>query len=185
MKRVEVLRALVAELKDEDIVISCYSPTCHELFSVKDRDLNFYVRDSMGMPTSLGLGLALALPSRRVVVLEGDGGLLMNLGSLATIAGQKPSNLSVVVLDNECYENTGGQPTATAGPTDFEKVARGAGFSRAETVRTTPRFVKAFRAASRGPAIIISKIEKGKADVPPISLQHIENKYRFARALRG
>jgi sulfopyruvate decarboxylase subunit beta len=185
MKRIEVLRRLVSELRDRDIVVSCYSPTCHELYATKDRETNFYVRDSMGLPTSIGLGLALALPERKVIVLEGDGGLLMNLGSLATISNESPPNLLLIVLDNGCYENTGGQPTATAKQTDLEKIAKGAGIQKAFTIKSTGNLTKILKQNGPGPVFVVAKIERGRADVPPIPLQHIENKYRFVRALRS
>jgi len=141
MKRIEALRSLVSQLENEDVVVSCYSPTCHELYAIGDRQRNFYVRDSMGLPTSVGLGLAIALPEHRVTVLEGDGGLLMNLGSLATISNESPSNLLVIVLDNGCYENTGGQPTATSKRTDLERVAKCAGIEKAFTVGSTQALI--------------------------------------------
>ena len=113
MKRYSFSKILVEHVQDE-LIVSTVAPTNHELFSVKDLPTSFYMRHSLGMASSIGLGLALARPDRKVIVLEGDGGILMNLGSLATIATQHPKNLILFILDNRCYENTGCQPTATA-----------------------------------------------------------------------
>lgn len=185
MKRMDVIKSVLRSAKPRDIIVSTYSPTCHELFHAGDRETTFYMRDSMGLPTSVGLGLALSQPSRRIVVLDGDGGLLMNLGSLATIATQSPRNLTIVILDNEAYSNTGGQPTATAHRTSLEQIARGAGIERSSTVRTEREFERAFERGLRsdGPICVVAKISKERADVPLMTLEHIDNKYRFLHAL--
>src|SRR5688572_10481868 len=96
---------------------------------------NFCFVGAMGQAAPFALALALAQPNKRVLLFTGDGELLMSVGVLATIANRAPSNLAVVVLDNEAYTETGGQPTATAGRTDLELMARGAGISATTTIR--------------------------------------------------
>src|SRR5215472_4824340 len=105
MTRLEATRRLRARFTDEIVVPSLGHPA-YDLFEAGDRPENFYTWGSMGLASSIGLGLAMAQPARRVFVLDGDGSLLMNLGSLATIAAQSPGNLVVLVWDNEKYGTT-------------------------------------------------------------------------------
>src|SRR6186997_245739 len=108
MTRLEATRLLVAAIDAEPIVASLGHPA-YDLFAAGDRPRNFYTWGSMGLASSVGLGLALARPDVRVFVLDGDGSLLMNLGSLATIGLLQPANLVLVVMDNQLYATTGGQ----------------------------------------------------------------------------
>src|SRR4051812_1350166 len=134
MTRVEATRAIVELAGDAPIVASLGHPA-YDLFAAGDRPQNFYTWGSMGLASSIGLGLALARPELRVFVLDGDGSLLMNLGSLATIGLLRPANLVVVVMDNEEYATTGGQPTPTRHGADLEAAARAMGVGAAATVR--------------------------------------------------
>ncbi len=113
MNRLEATKLLVSMLGDQPVVASLGHPK-YDLFAAGDRPQNFYTWGSMGLASSIGLGLALARPDRRVVVVDGDGSLLMNLGSLATLGWTRPENLAIVVWDNQEYGTTGGQQTATA-----------------------------------------------------------------------
>jgi hypothetical protein len=135
MTRIEATRAIVELAGDAAIVASLGHPA-YDLFAAGDRPQNFYTWGSMGLASSIGLGLALARPELRVLVLDGDGSLLMNLGSLATIGLLRPANLIVIVMDNEEYATTGGQPTPTAHGADLEGAARAMGISAATTVRS-------------------------------------------------
>src|SRR6186713_1424465 len=112
MNRLEATRALSTWFGDDAVIASLGHPA-YDLFTAGDRDANFYTWGSMGLASSIGLGLAMAQPDRRVIVLDGDGSLLMNLGSLATIGWVQPKNLVVIVWDNALYGTTGGQDTAT------------------------------------------------------------------------
>ncbi len=114
MTRFDAIDLTHRTLTDEPVVVNL-GHAAYELFAAGDRPLNFYTWGSMGLTSSIALGLALARPDRRVVALDGDGSLLMNLGSLATIAVCAPANLLVLVLDNGRYGTTGGQATPTAG----------------------------------------------------------------------
>jgi len=131
----------------------------------------------------MALGLALALPHRKVVAFDGDGSLLLNLGSLATIANQHPRNLIHIVFDNECYESSRGAPTATAGLADLAAIARGSGIANAITVKTPAEFEEGFRRALKSDDLyfILAKVDAGAGDVPAAALDAQENKYRFVR----
>ncbi len=129
MNRLEATRRLVKHLTDE-IVVANLGNAARDLATAGHRPQNYYGKGSMGLVSSMGLGLALAQPQRKVVVLDGDGSLLMNLGSLATIAAIAPRNLIHVVWDNEQFQLTGGQKTHTARGVNLAGVARGAGIER-------------------------------------------------------
>ncbi len=135
MTRIEATRAIVELANGAPIVASLGHPA-YDLFAAGDRPQHFYTWGSMGLASSIGLGLALARPDLRVIVLDGDGSLLMNLGSLATIGLLRPNNLMVIVMDNEEYATTGGQPTPTAHGADLEAAARAMGIATATTVRS-------------------------------------------------
>jgi sulfopyruvate decarboxylase subunit beta len=151
-----------------------------ELFSVKDRPENFYMLGSMGLASSIGLGLALARPERKVMVLDGDGSVLMNLGTLATIAHHAPENYLLVILDNCCYGSTGSQPTCTHLGTDLFALAKAAG---AKNVREVLR-VEELPPALRGLGVLIVKVEAGNAVVPLVGLSPEEIVERFTRCAR-
>ena len=134
MDLVAALSALHAARRDEDVVISAMG-AAREWMALGSRPLDWvFVPSSMGQATALGLGLALARPDRRIIVLNGDGGMLMNLGSLVTISAYAPQNLILILLDNGVYEITGAQPTPSApaarvgrDPIDFAALARASG----------------------------------------------------------
>ncbi|MCS4541308.1 MAG: sulfopyruvate decarboxylase subunit beta [Euryarchaeota archaeon] len=185
MKRFDAIKSIVEELTDELVVCNLGYP-CRELFAIKDSPTHFYMLGSMGLASSIGLGLALALPKRKIIVLDGDGSLLMNLGSFATIANQNPSNLVLVVLDNEAHGSTGFQPTATGGLTDLERVAKGAGIANSITVKNKKNLKNSLKKALRDKQmhLIVVKIEKGNANVPHVNLSPIEIKNRFINEIK-
>ncbi|MBI3401824.1 MAG: aldehyde dehydrogenase [Acidobacteria bacterium] len=148
MTRYDATRLIVDLAGDAAIVASLGHPA-YDLFAAGDRPRNFYTWGSMGVATSIGLGLALARPSARVIVLDGDGSLLMNLGSLATIGLLQPANLAVVVMDNEEYATTGGQPTPTAHGADLAAAARAMRIASAVTVRTEEELRAAMAGVAR------------------------------------
>src|SRR6266849_3847147 len=134
MLRIDCLRAIYSDL-EKSLVVTIMGALPAELQSLGHRTNFFYLQHAMGLASSTGLGLALCLPEQKVVVLDGDGSLLMNLGSLSTLARYRPKNLLHVVFDNESLVSVGGFPTATATGADLEAIARGAGVPRAATVR--------------------------------------------------
>ena len=134
MQRRTLVAALLENRPADMVVVSSLGNPTWDVASVGDNALNFNFIGAMGQAGPFALGLAMARPEKRIVLFAGDGELLMSLGVLATIANQAPANLAVVALDNESYVETGSQPSATAGPTDLEAVARACGFVHTRAV---------------------------------------------------
>jgi thiamine pyrophosphate-dependent acetolactate synthase large subunit-like protein len=182
MNRLEATRLLVAAVEAEPIVASLGHPA-YDLFAAGDRPANFYTWGSMGLASSIGLGLALARPELRVFVVDGDGSLLMNLGSLATIGWTRPSNLVLIVWDNQVYGTTGGQDTATAHGADLEAAARAMGATATATVTTGEAFGAAIARARTepGPWVIVAKVvESAPAVKPPLDCVFIKQRFMAA-----
>jgi thiamine pyrophosphate-dependent acetolactate synthase large subunit-like protein len=181
--RCEAIDIVSRTLTDEPVVVNL-GHAAYELFAAGDRPLNFYTWGGMGLTSSIALGLALARPDRRVVALDGDGSLLMNLGSLATIAACAPTNLLVLVLDNGQYGTTGGQATATAGVADLEAAARAMGVRQAATARDAQQLDRALEASRTipGPWVIVAKVEESVPTAKP-PLDCVLIKQRFMAAL--
>ena len=183
MTRLEASRLVAATLTDEAVVASLGHPA-YDLFASGDRPLNFYTWGSMGLACPIGLGLALAQPERRIIVLDGDGSLLMNLGALATITVAGPRNLSVIVWDNGAYGTTGGQPSPTAMGVDLTHAARGMGIASAVEAATPEQLTEALArtAGTDGPHIIVAKVtESAPTAKPPLDCVHL--KHRFMEAM--
>ena len=182
MKRFECLQAIAALVKDELFVTTAGGATA-EWNAVHPSDGNIQVK-TLGLCSSIGLGLAIALPNRKVFVFDGDGALWMNLGSLATIGLHRPKNLIHICWDNQQYESSGGEPTvATGGNIDFAGVARNAGIQSAHTAASVEELRQAVSHAltNDGPHFIWARIEAGRAEAPPLQYDELENKYRFIR----
>ena len=181
MTRIEATRAIV-ELADGAPIVASLGHPAYDLFAAGDRPQHFYTWGSMGLASSIGLGLALARPDLRVIVLDGDGSLLMNLGSLATIGLLRPKNLMVIVMDNEEYATTGGQPTPTAHGADLAGAARAMGIATAATVRSEGELRGALNTS--GPMFIAAKVkESAPTAKPPLDCVFI--KQRFMSAIRS
>jgi thiamine pyrophosphate-dependent acetolactate synthase large subunit-like protein len=183
-------RAVVSELLRERgdlLVVSGLGGTTWDVAAAGDNHANFYLWGGMGLAVATGLGLALAQAQRRVLVITGDGEMLMGLGSLATVAQQQPDNLAIVVIDNERYGETGEQLTHTAGATDLVAVARGAGLADSMQVQDLAA-VAQLRArihATHGPLFAAVKVAPGN---PPMVMPPRDGslvKYRFRQALLG
>ena len=176
MNRVEATRVIVQLAGDAPIVASLGHPA-YDLFAAGDRPRNFYTWGSMGLASSIGLGLAIARPDVRVIVLDGDGSLLMNLGSLATIGLLRPANLVVVVMDNQEYATTGGQPTPTAHGADLEAAARAMGIAASATVRTEDEL----RQAMESTRFIVAKVQESAPTAkPPLDCVFIKHRFMLA-----
>src|SRR4051812_38183230 len=134
LHRRDVVNALLADRGDL-LVVAGLGSTAWDISAAGDHDLSFPLWGAMGSSVMIGLGLALAKPERRVLVITGDGEMLMGMGSLATVGVQKPANLSVIVIDNERYGETGMQATHTASGVDLSQVAAGCGFKQSRLVR--------------------------------------------------
>ena len=132
-------RVVISELLKErknSLIVNGLGGTCWDVASLGDNDLNFYVWGGMGNACMIGLGLALSQPDKKVIVITGDGEMLMGIGSLATIALKQPKNLSIVVFDNELYGETGNQKTHTAYCTNLSKIAIGSGIINSSIILT-------------------------------------------------
>jgi len=161
LDRRQVVSSLLAERKDA-IVIGGLGASTYDIAAAGDNDRNFYLWGAMGGAVMIGLGVALAQPKLPVVVITGDGEMLMGMGSLATVGLQKPGNLSIVVLDNEAYGETGGQASHTSGGVDLVGVAKACGIPKASSM-TTMAEVEAFKGSlqdvSAGPRFASVKID--------------------------
>ncbi len=176
MRRIDAISIIAQEGESQGaLLVGNIGSPSRELWAVGDRRSNFYMLGSMGLASSIGLGLGLARPDRRVVAIDGDGSILMNLGSLATIADQSPNNFLLVILDNGCYGSTGCQPTCTDRRADLARIAEGAGVSEVR-VAATP---EELRAGLAGRGVLVVKVEAGNAEVPVIPLSPEEILRRF------
>jgi sulfopyruvate decarboxylase subunit beta len=186
MQRIDCLRAIYPRLAD-CLVVTIMGAVAAELQSLGHRPNFFYLQHAMGLASSTGLGLALCLPQRKVVVLDGDGSVLMNLGGLTTLGRYRPGNLLHVVFDNESLLSVGGFPTATATGTDLEGVARAAGVPRTRTVRTLEEFTGAFQEALDGAELtcIVAKVEAVGPKAYVTGLTLLENRFQFQRHIEG
>lgn len=180
--RFEATKYITSKITNE-LVVASLGNAKYDLFNARDRPRNFYMWNSMGMACSMALGLAMARPKEKVICLDGDGSLLMNLGSLPTEAVRGPKNLIHIVWDNRSYELTGKQPTATAFRTDLAKMAEGAGFApdRVERVESLPAFHQAFDRAldGDGPWFIHALIDQNRAKPPRPPRSPTFIKHRF------
>jgi sulfopyruvate decarboxylase subunit beta len=186
MKRYDCLQAFLPLVGEDDLVVTNLGGVRLEWNALRPSDANFNVF-ALGLCSSVGLGLALALPHRRVIVLDSDGSLLLNLPSLTTIADQNPSNLVHIVFDNQAYESAAGGRTHTANRADLAKIAQGAGFTNAVRVDSLEEFrstvVRAF--ALDELFFIAARVEMGTEDVAPDPYDAMETKYRFMRYLEN
>jgi thiamine pyrophosphate-dependent acetolactate synthase large subunit-like protein len=183
LTRAQATKLLLAQVTDQPILGGVGGPT-YDLYGAQDRERNLYTWGSMGQISSMGFGLALARPDLRVIVLDGDGSLLMNLGILATIARQAPRNLVHMVWDDEVYETTGGQPTHTCAGTDLAGIAKAAGIPQAMTVTDATVFSAAVARAlaEPGPWFIAVKVNREKGTARP-RRDPIFFKYRFMQSI--
>jgi len=166
MNRFDLTKRLVGKLKHEEAVIGGIGNTNFDLWAAGRRPQNFHMFGSMGLAVPIALGVALAQPARRVIALEGDGSLLMQLGVLSTIGMLKPRNLTVVVMDNGMYQITGAQPTASASAADFVAIARGSGIAQADWALDEASFEGLVERAlaADGPSLIAARIDNKPSD---------------------
>ena len=186
MLRADALEAIYPELRDR-VVVTIMGAVAAELYTLGHRPTFFYLEHAMGMASSMGLGIALALPEQQVVVLDGDGSLLMNLGTLSTLARYRPGNLLHIVFDNESLLSVGGFPTATSTGTDLAGVARACGVPRVEEANTPERLKQAVSEALASDTLttIVSKVEAVGPKSFHMDLPLLENRFQFRRALEA
>ncbi len=190
MRRLDALEAIYDDLA-ECAVVTIMGAVAAELQSLGHRPGHFYLQHAMGLASSVGLGIALCRPEQTVVVLDGDGSVLMNLGGLSTLGRYRPPNLTHVVFDNESLLSVGGFPTATSTGTDLVGVAAAAGVPRTEEVRDVGAFADAFREALAAEELttIVAKVDAhyeppGRTRGFVTGLGLLENRFEFARHLQ-
>jgi thiamine pyrophosphate-dependent acetolactate synthase large subunit-like protein len=184
MNRFDLTQRLVQQLKRGEAVVGGIGNTNFDLWCAGQRPENFYMLGSMGLAVPIALGVALAQPKRRVIALEGDGSILMQLGVFGTIATLQPKNLTVVIMDNGAYQITGAQATATAFKTDIAAIARGAGVAQSGWAADEADFegLVAKALVEDGPSLIAARIDRepgvGTTDRDPARIRD-----RFMRGL--
>ena len=185
MRRLDALAAIYSRLADR-IVVTIMGAVAAELQSIGHRPNFFYLQHAMGLASSMGLGLALSRPARQVVVFDGDGSILMNLGGLTTLARYRPRNLVHVVFDNESLLSVGGFPTATSTGSDIAAIAAAAGVPRTRTVRTLDEFTAAFDEALAAGDLttMVAKVEAVGPSGYVTGLSLLENRFEFQKYLR-
>ena len=162
-------------------IISANGFISRDLFEVCDKNSNFYMIGSMGLASSIGLGVALKNPRKSVFIFDGDGNILMNLGSLTTIASQKPKNLIHIVFDNSVHESTGGQPT-NSNFVNIEKIAKACNYNHTFMVRTENNLLKILYKIKKlkGPIMIVVKIQQSKGKKSKrVNILPVDIKERF------
>jgi sulfopyruvate decarboxylase subunit beta len=185
MRRFDAIREVVQAVRDELIVCTLGHPS-QELYMIRDRPQNFYMLGSMGLASSIGLGLALS-QRKKVVVIDGDGAVLMNLGTLATIAVNGPRNLVLIIIDNQAYGSTGYQASFTSHGICLAEIARACGIrksiavERQGTIRGT---MGSILHEGDGPYCVVIKTERGNPyDLAPIPCDAVAIRDRFMRSV--
>ncbi|MDP3920770.1 MAG: phosphonopyruvate decarboxylase [Candidatus Omnitrophota bacterium] len=174
LKRIDAIKIIAESIGDNDYVVATTGKPSRELFKIKDRVRNFYMQGSMGHAAAIGLGAALSRPDERIIVLDGDGAILMHLGILSSIGHYRPKNFYHIVLDNEAYESTGGQDTTSAS-SDLCAVAHACGYVWTKETSTADELKRSLEELKgiEGPCFLRVKINRiATPDVPRISGKH-------------
>jgi thiamine pyrophosphate-dependent acetolactate synthase large subunit-like protein len=181
VKRKDALHVIMMTVNPDDAVISTTGLISREIFEKYDSDRNIYVPGSMGLVSSIGLGLAISWPGR-VVVIDGDSSLLMNLGSLVTIGSIKPRNLLHIVIDNNAYGSCS-EERSISNSAHFEKLAINVGYRNAQIVNSQSALTSAIMGFKKGPSLIVAKIKLGGRRDFKRPLDLVKIKERFMRSL--
>jgi sulfopyruvate decarboxylase subunit beta len=186
MLRLDCLRSVYSELEN-CLVVTIMGAVAAELHSLGHRPNFFYLQHAMGLASSTGLGLALCLPEQHVIVFDGDGSLLMNLGGLSTMARYRPKKLVHIVFDNESLLSVGGFPTATSTGTDLAGIARAAGIPRVIAVSSVKSFKDTVTEAMNSNELttIIAKVEAKGPSAYVTDLSLLENRFQFRRHIQS
>jgi sulfopyruvate decarboxylase beta subunit len=181
--RARAIGAVLELLTDQPVII-CNGFPSREAFKLADRPTHFYMIGSMGVAPAIGLGVALSKPNKKVVVLDGDGNVLMGMGTLATVGALKPKNFIHVVFDNEVYGSTGNQPTFSR-VVRLEQVAKAAGYVHVERVREREDLVYEFKdmLGKDGPSMLLVKVTEQAEDVDRVPLEPPAITRRFKKAI--
>lgn len=184
MRSLEAVQILREKLGDDALVVSSLGTPSYLTYAAGDRPLNFYLWAAMGMASSAGLGLAIARPDRRVVVVDGDGAAVMNLNGMVTVADRKPGNLLWIILENGAFLETGGQEIATHGTADLVAIAQGCGIQQAARAADPASLAGLLDEglSQPGPTLVVARVERDSVrTLPPVD--PIRVKLRFMDAL--
>jgi len=186
MLRTDALQAIYPDL-EKGIVVTIMGAVAAELYTLGHRHNFFYLEHAMGLASSMGLGIALSMPQHKVFVIDGDGSLLMNLGTLSTMARYKPGNLLHIVFDNESLLSVGGFPTATATGTDLAGIARASGIPQVMEADTPESLQAAVKEALKSDTLstIVSKVAAIGPKSFVMDLPLLENRFQFKRSLEA
>lgn len=183
LERRATVRTLLSNRGDM-LCVTGLGGTCWDVAAAGDNTMNFYLWGAMGCAAMVGLGLALAQPDRRVLVVTGDGEALMGLGAFATIAVQRPKNLAIAVVDNEHFGETGMQPTHTGSGVDLARVAEAAGFAATTVARDDAGLARAtaMLREAPGPVLAVLKVDTAKQPLvmPPRDGAYLKDRFREA-----
>jgi sulfopyruvate decarboxylase beta subunit len=181
--RARAIAALLDQLTDQPVII-CNGFPSREAHKIADRPTHFYMIGSMGVAAAIGLGVALNKPEKKVVVFDGDGNVLMGMGTLATVGALKPKNFVHVVLDNEVYGSTGNQPTIS-NVVRLEQVAKAAGYVNVERVIEREDIVYEFKQMLKqdGPSMLLIKVTEQAEDVGRVMIEPPDMTQRFKKAI--
>ena len=185
--RYQAIERILSHIQASDLVVSTTGMISRELFILDDRPGNFYMIGSMGLASAMGLGLAIQAPHKRVFILEGDGSALMSLGTLPLIASEAPSNLAHIILDNEAYESTGGQPSISS-KFDLAETAASAGYPWTRRVEDIEELESALTEAKNNGRLSLVLVKCGIAPVegiPRVSHTPEEVRDRFRAAVQS
>ena len=183
--RYQAIEQVLSHVGHSDLLVSTTGMISRELFTLDDRPGNFYMIGSMGLASAMGLGLAVQAPQKRIFVLEGDGSAMMSLGTLPLIASEAPPNLVHIILDNEAYESTGGQPSISS-KFDLAQTAASAGYPRSRRVEDIEELESALTEAKQGGQLSLILVKCGIAPVegiPRVSHTPEEIRDRFRGAV--
>jgi thiamine pyrophosphate-dependent acetolactate synthase large subunit-like protein len=187
MERYTAIETILRHVREDDLVLITTGMPSREAFVADDRPGNFYMIGSMGLLSSLGLGLALSNKGQRVIVIDGDGSALMSLGTVPLIAYEAPENLHYVILDNATYESTGGQP-CISGKVDLGKIVRAAGFRQLESVEDKKSLEQKVTQtlAAEGPTCMHVRVDVSHVEgIPRVSHSPEEIRDRFRKQVRS
>lgn len=181
--RARAIAALLEQLTDQPVII-CNGFPSREAYKIADRPTHFYMIGSMGVAAAIGLGVALNKPNKKVVVFDGDGNVLMGMGTLATVGALKPKNFVHVVLDNEVYGSTGNQPTIS-NVVRLEQVAKAAGYVNVERVIEREDIVYEFKDMLKkdGPSMLLIKVTEQSEDAGRVMIEPPDMTQRFKKAI--
>lgn len=182
--RAQAMGAVLELLTDQPVII-CNGFPSREAYKIADRPTHFYMIGSMGVASAIGLGVALAKPEKKVVIFDGDGNVLMGMGTLATVGALKPSNFIHVVFDNEVYGSTGNQPTLSR-TVRLDQVAKAAGYVNVERVREREDIVYEFKdmLSKDGPSMLLIKVNEFAEDVDRVMIDPQDITQRFKEAIQ-